>query len=121
MRQSAPSERDSERMRPSPPERFGPPLAVPSGRRGAFPLQERPGSEGALRPSLIPVPTPLAPTGPTRHRTEEQTHELKLSFGQLALLHKSLQAVKTLGALPPQDEVLNDTIQLVDLALKKAV
>jgi hypothetical protein len=29
--------------------------------------------------------------------------------------------VKTLGALPPQDELLNDTIQLVDQALNRAV
>jgi hypothetical protein len=40
---------------------------------------------------------------------------------ELALVHKSLQAVKTLGALPPQDELLNDTIQLVDQAMKRAV
>jgi hypothetical protein len=30
------------------------------------------------------------------------------------LIHKSLEAVKTLGALPPQDELLEDTIQAVD-------
>jgi hypothetical protein len=35
--------------------------------------------------------------------------------------YKSLQAVKTLGALPPQDELLNDTIQLVDQALNAAI
>jgi hypothetical protein len=29
---------------------------------------------------------------------DHQTHELKLTFGQLALVYKSLQAVKTLGA-----------------------
>src|SRR6266536_2626104 len=31
-------------------------------------------------------------------------------FDELALIYKSLQAAKTLGALPPQDEVLNDTM-----------
>jgi hypothetical protein len=53
--------------------------------------------------------------------TDTPTHDLELSFGQLALVYKSLQAAKTLGALPPQDELLNDTLQLVDVALKKAV
>jgi hypothetical protein len=42
-------------------------------------------------------------------------------FGELALNYKSLQAVKTLGALPPQDELLNDTIQIVGEALNRAV
>jgi hypothetical protein len=46
---------------------------------------------------------------------------LELTFAQLALLHKSLQAVKTLGVLPPQDELLDDTLQLVDLALAHSV
>jgi len=48
-------------------------------------------------------------------------YALELSVGELALVYKSLQAVKALGALPPQDELLNDTIQLVELALKQAV
>jgi hypothetical protein len=47
-------------------------------------------------------------------------HGLRLSFGELALIYKSLHAVKTLGALPQQDELLNDTIQLVDQALARA-
>ncbi len=50
----------------------------------------------------------------------EETYELKLSFGELALIYKSLQATKTVGAPPPQDDLLEDTIQLVDLALKRA-
>jgi hypothetical protein len=50
-----------------------------------------------------------------------ETYELKVGFGELALIYKSLQAVKTLGALPPQDELLDDTLELVDQALKKAV
>jgi hypothetical protein len=44
-------------------------------------------------------------------------HEVALTFDELALIYKSLEATKTLGALPPQDELLDDTIQLVDLAL----
>jgi hypothetical protein len=44
-------------------------------------------------------------------------HEVALTFDELALIYKSLEATKTLGALPPQDELLDDTIRLVDLAL----
>jgi len=47
--------------------------------------------------------------------------ELVLTFDQLALIYKSLQAVKSLGALPSQDELLDDTIQLVDQALNDAL
>ena len=57
----------------------------------------------------------------TRRGGNVRTHELTLTFDELVLIYKSLQAVKTLGALPPQDEVLNDTIQLVDQALNRAV
>jgi hypothetical protein len=48
-------------------------------------------------------------------------HELTLTFDELALIDKSLQAVKTLGALPPHDELLDDTIQIVDQALNAAI
>jgi hypothetical protein len=44
-----------------------------------------------------------------------------LTFDELVLIYKSLQAVKTLGALPPEDELLDDTIQVVDQALDIAV
>jgi hypothetical protein len=47
--------------------------------------------------------------------------ELTLTFDQLALIYKSLQAVKSLGALPSEDELLDDTIQLVDQALNDAL
>jgi hypothetical protein len=47
--------------------------------------------------------------------------ELTLTFDELALIYKSLQAVKTLGALPSGDELLADTIQLVDKALNDAI
>jgi hypothetical protein len=45
--------------------------------------------------------------------------ELEISFRQLTLIYQSLQAVKTLGAFAPQDELLQDTLHLVDLALDK--
>jgi hypothetical protein len=46
---------------------------------------------------------------------------VELTFDQLSLVHKSLQAVRTIGALPPRDELLEDTIELVDQALDRAV
>lgn len=46
---------------------------------------------------------------------------VRLTFDQLALVYKSLQAAKTLGVVPPQDELLEDTLQLVDLALDHSV
>lgn len=45
------------------------------------------------------------------------THEVRLTFSELALIYKSLQAAKTLGALPPQDELLEDTIHVIDQRL----
>jgi hypothetical protein len=39
----------------------------------------------------------------------------------LALIYKSLRAVKTLGALPSEEELLEDTIQLFDQALNDAL
>jgi hypothetical protein len=48
-------------------------------------------------------------------------HEVRLTFDELALIYKSLEAVRTLGALPPQDELLQDTIQVVDQSLNTFV
>ena len=47
--------------------------------------------------------------------------ELKLTFSQLALIYAALQAVGTLGAIPRQDERLDETIQVVDQVLSRAV
>ena len=52
--------------------------------------------------------------------TGEQTHELKLSFDELALIQKSLLAAKSLGVLSQEDELVDDTIRLVDQALDAA-
>jgi hypothetical protein len=71
------------------------------------------------RLSLVTTPPPSR--GSTWGGGEAEDIELKLSFRQLTLIQKALQAVKTLGALPPQDELLQDTLQLVDLALDEAV
>jgi hypothetical protein len=51
----------------------------------------------------------------------DRNPRLELTFDQLALIHKSLQAVRALGVLPPRDELLDDTVQLVDQALDEAV
>ena len=47
----------------------------------------------------------------------EAPKEVRLTYDELALIYKSLEAVKTPGALPPQDELLEDTIQIVDQSL----
>jgi hypothetical protein len=52
--------------------------------------------------------------------TGEQRPELKLSFDQLALIQRSLLAAKSLGILSQEDELVDDTIQLVDQALDAA-
>jgi hypothetical protein len=54
-------------------------------------------------------------------RAPAESYQLQLGFGQLVLIYKSLQAVRTLGALSPQDELLDDTIRAVDQAMKRAV
>jgi hypothetical protein len=54
-------------------------------------------------------------------RRDVRRHEVTLTFDELALIYKSLQAVKTLGALPPEDELLDDTMQLVDQAMKRLI
>jgi hypothetical protein len=46
---------------------------------------------------------------------------VKLGFRELVLIHKALVALKTLGFVERQDELLNDTIHLVDLTLDEAV
>jgi hypothetical protein len=71
------------------------------------------------RLSLVRTPPPSRRS--TWGGGEAEDIELKLSFRQLTLIHKALHAVKTLGELPPQDELLNDTLHLVDLALDEAV
>jgi hypothetical protein len=49
--------------------------------------------------------------------SEASEQDVRLTFDELALIYKALEAVKTLGALPPQDELLEDTIQVVDQSL----
>ena len=81
----------------------------------------RSSSADANRPSLRVIPTRPPPTASKEATNKDETYELSLTFSQLVLVSKSLQAVKTLGHLPPQDELLDDTIHLVTLALTRAV
>jgi hypothetical protein len=48
-------------------------------------------------------------------------YELKLSFDELTLIQKSLLAAKSLGVLSQENELVDDTIQLVDQELAAAV
>jgi hypothetical protein len=68
----------------------------------------------------IATEPPRAPTGHAWHGGV-QRRQVKLTFGELVLIFKALQAVKTLDALPRQDELLDDTIDLVDRVLAAAV
>ncbi len=46
---------------------------------------------------------------------------MSFTFRELTLIHKSLQTVRTLGFFAPQDELLDDTVHLVDLVLNETV
>jgi hypothetical protein len=52
---------------------------------------------------------------------DEQPIELKLGFGELVLIHRSLQAIRTLGLVEQEDELVTDMLQLIDVALEGAV
>jgi predicted nucleic acid-binding protein len=69
--------------------------------------------DGYSRPHLRLVEAPAA--------APRERVAVRLSFSELALIHKSLQAVKTLGAVPHQDELLNDTMQIVDVTMNAFV
>jgi hypothetical protein len=49
------------------------------------------------------------------------SHDVALTFDQLALVYKALQAAKVLAAQQGQDELLDDTIAIVDQALETFV
>ncbi len=52
-------------------------------------------------------------TGEHQNVDAVQRYELKLSFHELSLIHKSLLATKSLGVLSQEDKLIDDTIQLV--------
>lgn len=79
---------------------------------------------------LVPVAAaaPAAAAGGTVSAAEsslaigdEQRIELKLGFGELVLIHRSLQAIRTLGLVEQQEELVTDMLQLIDVALEGAV
>lgn len=51
----------------------------------------------------------------------EEPIGLELNFRELVLIHKSLEAVRTLDLVDRQDDLLTDTLQLIDVALEEAV
>lgn len=52
-------------------------------------------------------------------RREDQV-ELTFSVPELDLIYRSLEAIRTLGLVERQDELLTDTLQLIDAALNEA-
>jgi hypothetical protein len=48
---------------------------------------------------------------------DDAKFELTLSFDELTLIYKSLLAAKSLGVLSQEDELVDDTIELVERAL----
>jgi hypothetical protein len=51
---------------------------------------------------------------------QEGLIELKLGFQELDLIHRSLEAVRTLRLVERQDGLLADTLQLIDVVLEEA-
>lgn len=51
----------------------------------------------------------------------EEQIELTFGFRELDLIQRSLEAIRTLGLVERQDDLLTDTLQLIDVALKEAV
>jgi hypothetical protein len=79
------------------------------------------GTDVASRPSLRLVTTPSERTKRAWVPSEEEPIELKLGFRQLDLIYRSLEAVRTLGLVERQDDLLTDTLELIDAALQGAV
>jgi hypothetical protein len=80
----------------------------------------RHGTAAASGPSLLLATAQPARKEPTWDRSHEDLVELKLGFRELVLVHRSLEAVRTLGLIEGKDDVLTDTLQLIDVALEEA-
>jgi hypothetical protein len=74
----------------------------------------------ASRPSLRLVTT-AGPAKSSWVASDDHTIELRLGFRELVLIHRSLEAIRTLGLVERQDNLLTDTLQLIDVALDEAV
>ncbi|HKB19522.1 MAG TPA: hypothetical protein VKC65_00825 [Gaiellaceae bacterium] len=59
-------------------------------------------------------------TGVDAGGRHEDPIELHIGFLELDLIHRSLEAIRTLGLVERQDDLLTDTLQLIDVALKGA-
>jgi hypothetical protein len=97
--------------------RVGHTLTPDAGSLGAttpFPAVEH------LRPAIGVVAARARERTPSSGRADRAI-ELRIGFHELVLIHKALEVVRTLEWLPRQDELLNDTLSLVDLALNDAV
>jgi hypothetical protein len=66
------------------------------------------------------VPAPSEPKSSADESCDE-TIQGKLGFEELVLIHRSLEAVRTLGLVERQDTLLNDTIQLVEVVLREVL
>jgi hypothetical protein len=82
---------------------------------------ERREPDTASRPNLRLVTTPPARTESSWAGSDEQPIELKLGFRELVLIHRALEAVRTLDLVERQDVLVADTVQLIDVALEEAV
>jgi hypothetical protein len=82
---------------------------------------ERRQPDATSSPSLRLVTTPPARTEASWVADDEQPIELKLGFRQLVLIHRSLQALRTLRLVEPRDVLVADTLQLIEVALEEAV
>jgi hypothetical protein len=71
-----------------------------------------------VRPRLRLVSSP--PKEGLPQPSEEWRQDVKLSVAELDLIYKSLAAARTLHVVAPQDELLEDTMQVVDQALRNA-
>jgi hypothetical protein len=74
-------------------------------------------ADPATRPELRLAAPSNEPWSPR----EDEWLDVRLTYRQLVLIHRSLQAMRTLGLYPLQDEDMLDTTELVDRALKRAV
>jgi len=80
-----------------------------------------PATGAASRPGLRLVTTASEHMERAWVPSEENPIELKLGFRQLDLVYRSLEAVRTLGLVERQDDLLTDTLELIDAALQGAV
>jgi hypothetical protein len=78
-------------------------------------------TDSTSRPRLRLVTTPPARPERSSVAVDEQQIGLKIGFRELVLIHRSLEAIRTLALVERQDDLLTDTLQLIDVALEEAV